>query len=118
MTVQPSLFDLSARRTPATRLRGALCPASEVLLSRYRELRVASGGHPSTVAREMSQLRSLARELDTTAGLPAAFRDAATLARLLLEPSAVISASTGRCRLVAAQRFVRVCGQYVGIADT
>jgi integrase len=34
-----------------------------------------------------------------------------------LEPNGLISASTGRCRLVAAQRFAGLCGDQVGIAD-
>ena len=118
MTLQGSLFDLAALREPKPRpRRGALDPRSEALLARYRELRLGGSGHPRTVARETSQLRSLVRELGTTGTLPAVFQDAATLARLLLEPSALFSASTGRCRLVAAQRFMRLCGGQVGIVD-
>jgi integrase len=118
MTMQPHLFELPAQRTGEARTRGgALDPASEVLLARYRERRLLGGGHPSTVSREASQLRSLTRELGASQPLAAVFRNAASLARVLLEPSGVIAASTGRCRLVAAQRFVRLCSGEVHIAD-
>jgi integrase len=100
MSAQPFLFKLSPARRHDPPPSSALDSASEALLSCYRRLRVASGGHPRTVAREMSQLRSLARELGTSSPLSAVFQDAATLARLLLEPRSVVSVSTGRCRLV------------------
>jgi integrase len=118
MTVQPRLFDLPAQQTGEACTRGgALDPASEVLLARYRERRLVGGGHPSTVSREASQLRSLTRELGANLPVAAVFRNVATLARVLLEPSGVIAASTGRCRLVAAQRFVRLCSGDAGIED-
>src|SRR4051794_1378569 len=107
MSAQPFLLKLPSAPTQAHQSSRRLDEASEALLTRYRAVRSASGGQDRTVAREMSQLRSLARELGSNAPLTAVFRDAATLARLLLEPSGVVSASTGRCRLVAAQRLVR-----------
>src|SRR5688572_30402920 len=117
MTVQGSLFDLAALRPPKPHRHGvALNSHLESLLAHYRKLRLAAGGHPRTVAREVSQLRSLAREVGTTRDILDVFRDAPTLARVLLEPSTLISASTGRCRLVAAQRFVHLSGGQVGIA--
>jgi hypothetical protein len=62
MIVQGSLFDLAALRVPGARpLGGALDSRSETILAHYRARRLASGGHPRTVAREMSQLRSLVR---------------------------------------------------------
>jgi integrase len=118
MIVQRSLFDLHPERDPEGLPRkGALDSRSEALLARYQQLRLVSGGHPRTASREVSQLRSLARELGTTGSLPDVFRDVQTLAGLLLDPSVVISASTGRCRLVAAQRFARLCGDQLGIAN-
>jgi integrase len=117
MSVQPPLFDVPLARSRTDRPGGRLDSASEALLSRYGAVRRGRGGHPRTVAREMSQLRSLARELGDNSPLSAVFHDAASLARLLLEPNAVVSASTGRCRLVAAQRFVRLCGHRVHVVD-
>ncbi len=118
MNRQLSQFDWRTQRRTAAHARGhGLDPSSQALLDRYRDLRLINGGHPGTVAREVSQLGSLVRELGATASLPGVFRDAPTLAGLLLEPSALVSASTGRCRLIAAQRFARLCGDEVGIAD-
>src|SRR5204862_391926 len=75
--------------------------------------------HGRTVAREVSQLRSLARQAPPTGGsrLQELFADPGVLARTLLHPAAPIAASTGRARLVAAQRFVRACGSEVGVRD-
>src|SRR4051794_4399187 len=83
-------------------------PASERLLGFYYDQRVLSGAHPGSTRREVSQLRSLARQHDA-GSVRQLFASPARLARALLEPITVISFSTGRCRLIAAQRFVRLC---------
>src|SRR5258708_6715840 len=107
MSLQPALFDSPSPRGPGGHARrGPLDAVSEDLLACFQRGRLDAGAHPVTVAREVSQLRSLARELQVEGPLQALFRNPATLARVLLEPGAPISAATGRCRLVAAQRFV------------
>ena len=118
--MQAPLFDLPVSiRPPVRHASGQLDGASEALLEQYRQSRLVTGATPATVAREVSQLRSLTRSVTgtQTAALHTLFNEASTVARALLEPSAPIAASTGRTRLAAAQRFVHACGAEVGIAD-
>jgi integrase len=121
IATQPRLFSLpvSARASSRSVAR-KLDIDSEELLERYGRRRLASGGTARTVARETSQLRSLARgvvegETSGPIGLRSAFADARVVARALLEPATPISWSTGRARLVAAQRFSRECCRELGI---
>jgi integrase len=116
--MQARLFDLPPSagvrpRHPA----GKLDCDSETLLELFRGRRLANGAESQTVAREVSQLRSLAREATAkrAAELRGLFSEARALARALLEPAAPIASATGRARLVAAQRFVRACGREIGI---
>lgn len=82
-----------------------------MLLTRFRESRTRAGGHPRSVAREISQLRSLAHEAgsaDAPLSLAALFGDLGAVAHALCEPRVPIARSTGRARLIAAQRFIAV----------
>src|SRR5947208_3188928 len=84
MNLQPSLFEShSPRASGGQANREPLDAASEGLLTCYQHRRLDAGAHPATVAREVSQLRSLARELGGGASLRALFRDPAILARVL-----------------------------------
>lgn len=114
LTRQLRLFSadsgLPARRAP-------LDPESERLLDVYRRTRLAEGAHHRSAEREASQLRSLARE----AGAPhdplplrTLLDDPAQIARVLIEPARTIARSTGKARLLAVQRFVRLIGPLVG----
>jgi integrase len=116
--MQPRLFDLPVprpSRPPAKRLDAD----SEALLGRFGAQRLAGGGLARTVAREVSQLRSLGRQ--GAARRPAALRglltDPNALADALLQPPRPISVSTGRIRLLAVQRIIGACGHEIGIAD-
>jgi integrase len=87
------------------------------LLIAFEEARVHEGAHPRSAQREVSQLRALLREARSVsqgATLRALFTDLGLLARLLREPATVISRSTGRVRLLAVQRFIRIIGQELG----
>jgi integrase len=118
MKLQPTLFNLPSSQTTDGRFpRGPLDPASEALLIHYRQSRLDAGANPNTVAREVSQLRSLARAAEGQVALQALFADPLVLAQALLDPTAPISASTGRCRLIAAQRFIHQFGARVGIEN-
>jgi len=116
--MQLRLFDSPATaKIPARADREKLDGESEALLRRYRDARLATGAHPRTVSREVSQVRSLARARGDSMPLVELFAEAGTLAQALLQPAATIAASTGRSRLIACQRFVRECGPAVGIPD-
>lgn len=67
--------------------------------------------------REISQLRAIAREStadDGPAALGELFGELPRVARLLLEPRRPIARSTGRARLLAAERFIRIVGPALG----
>ena len=89
---------------------------ADLLLGTYRAKRLAAGAHPRSVARELSQLRAVARECG--GGEPAPFAellaDPRVVARALLQPRCPVARSTNRARLVAFQRFVRIVGPCVG----
>jgi integrase len=90
---------------------------SEQLLARFRDSRLAEGAHAQSVRREVSQLRAVMREASSRGQrvtLRALLADLDLIARVLCEPAAPISRSTGRARLLAVQRFVRVMGRTVG----
>ncbi len=108
---QPSLFSVSRPLHEQTDVD------SELLLDRFRDARLAEGAHAQSVRREVSQLRAVIREAGG-AGQPVTLRelvaDLDLLARVLCEPRAAIARSTGRTRLLAVQRFIRLMGRTLG----
>lgn len=110
---QLSLFRVHSSAVGTRGTRGPLDPASEHLLRIYRAERGAALAHPRSVAREVSQLRSIARESNgaqTPVPLAILFADLERVARILREPARPIARSTGLARLVATQRFVQIIG--------
>jgi len=109
---QPSLFDhcdSDARR--------ALDRESEARLSAFRTARLQAGAHPQSVAREVSQLRSIVRASEALAGprtIDTVFEDMDAVARLLSEPPTPIAQTTGRARLGAAQRYIEAMSASCG----
>ncbi|MGE3273182.1 MAG: tyrosine-type recombinase/integrase, partial [Chloroflexota bacterium] len=87
------------------------------LLVTFRRVRLAEGAQAQSVRREVSQVRSLLRECRTVSphvSLAALFTDMSLLAQALIEPSIPVSQHTGRTRLLAAQRFIRIIGPSLG----
>ncbi len=110
---QVSLFDHFDRQ-PKNR---AFDSESERLLKIFAEKRSADGAHPRSVKREVSQLRSLAGELQVESdliSLTVLFRDLRLLAQALCEPRSSIARSTGRVRYVAARRFMEFVAPLLG----
>ena len=106
---QLGLFDQAGRDARAA--VGGGDPDAEGLLAGYRTARAAEGAHPRSVAREEVQLRALVREASTaTPGvtLRTLLADIELLARTLRDPTISIARSTGRARLLAVQRAVRI----------
>ncbi len=99
--------------SPRGRLQSPLDADSEELLLAFRALRLSSGMSKCSASREISQLRSVARESGIMS-LRALFSDLAVVAMVLREPTAPISRSTGRARLLAVQRFIAVIGPKLG----
>ncbi len=99
--------------TSAKRLQSQLDAESEELLLAFRTLRLSSGMSTRSVSREVSQLRSVARESGISP-LRALFSDLVAVAGVLREPRASISRSTARARLLAVQRFIAVIGPKLG----
>jgi len=92
-------------------------PESERLLVLFRDSRLVQGAHPQSVRREVFQLRAVMREAGAEGrpvALGALFADLALIARVLREPRAPIARSTGRARLLAVQRFIRLMGRTLG----
>ena len=90
---------------------------SEALLVAFGCAREAEGASTRSAIREMSQIRSVLRELAATGGPVPAARLAAVperLAGVLCEPAAVVALSTARSRYVAVQRFVRFLSRQRG----
>lgn len=111
---QLPLFTDTSQRAQA---RVPLDDASEILLNRFRALRIEEGAHPRTVAREVSQLRALAREAGLmTIPLPIAslLTNLPAVVHALCEPRLPIARTTGRARLIAAQRFITTLGPLLG----
>ncbi len=76
------------------------------LLDEYRERRQREGAGVHTIKRELSQLRSIARESEALGGpreLADLFIDLRAVAAVLVEPTSIVSRSTNRTRLIAAQ---------------
>src|SRR4051794_2670836 len=114
---QLALFDARLIGTARDAGRMRLDTGSERLLATYRAVRLAEGANASSVAREVSQLRGVAREAGTP-DEPAALRmlcaDLTLVAEVLREPRSAIARSTGRTRLLAVQRFIRVMARRLG----
>ena len=111
---QLSLFD---RTESGSARRGPLDSESEALLEQFRAARSQEGAGQRSLLRECSQLRSLARDTAHTGKpvtLSAMVTDLASVARALREPVIPISRATGRARLVAIQRFLRLMGPRLG----
>ncbi len=114
---QLPLFRVHLTAEGARRGRGPLDAASEHLLRIYRAERDAALAHPRSIAREVSQLRSIARESNgerTPVPLAILFADLERVAHVLREPVRPIARSTGLARLLAAQRFIRIIGPRLG----
>jgi integrase len=114
---QLALFSSDAGSAIAT--DGSLRPDddSEHLLATFQDARVTEGAHLRSARREAGQLRALLREagaINPASTLRTLFADPDLLARLLREPVTMISRSTGRVRLLAAQRFIRTVGPMLG----
>lgn len=110
---QLALFD--APLSPAARPK--FDPTSLALLQRFRAERLAERAHPRSVQREISQIRSLAREAGADGcprPLAQLIEDLPCVARVLTEPVSAIARSTGRSRLIAIQRFLRIIGHALG----
>ena len=109
MPLSPQQLSLFSPPLISTGDRRRLDEDSERLLHAYKEARDAEGSHPRSVSREVCQVRSLAREAGSPqdpASLAVLFSDPARVARALVEPTRPVALSTGRTRLVAAQRFL------------
>lgn len=91
--------------------------SSVELLDRFKERRLQEGAHPRSIARERSQLRSLVRESREVGGpceLHTLFASLDVVAKVICEPLTPIAASTGRARLIVAQRFIRLLASIDG----
>jgi integrase len=114
---QLTLFDHAAPSAVAAASSVRPDDNSERLLAMFEASRTSEGAHPRSVKREVGQLRALVREAEG-AGQGITLRmlaeDVDLLARLLREPATMISRSTGRARLLAVQRFLRVVGLLLG----
>lgn len=90
---------------------------SQRLLTTFSSARLAEGAHQQSVRREVSQLRAImweARAGDPSVTVRTLFGNLDLIARVLREPQAPIGRSTGRSRLVALQRFIRLMGVGLG----
>jgi integrase len=114
---QLSFLEDGRRPVRATAARGPLDPQSEALLGAFRARRLAEGVHPRSVAREVSQLRAMAREggaSNEPGPLPTLMADVGLLARVLRQPRTTVARSTGRARLLAVQRCIRLMSPQLG----
>ncbi len=91
---------------------------SQHLLKVFRRARHAERAHSRSIEREVSQLRSLARDAGLcgeTSAVSVLASDMEMVARLLLDPVRPIARATARARLVAVQRFVVVVSPILGL---
>lgn len=95
---------------------GTLDLDSQALLERFRERRLSEGANPRSIGRELSQLRSMAKEgaWRGSGTLADVFTDIPLLATILCEPRRPIARSTGLARFVAVQRFIRIIAPLLG----
>lgn len=118
---QPQLFENPS--VPSTQIihRGRLDPSSEALLTKYAQARILTDAHPHTIAKDVSQLRSLAHAsatMNQRHTLVDIFADVSLVAAVLNTPPSTISRSTAHARLCAAQRFICFMGQMAGRRTT
>jgi integrase len=114
---QIPLFDPPAGSARASSAEHRRAGDAEDLLTAFRDARLAEGAHPHSVRREVGQLRALLRAAETAgraATLETLLADLDVLAELLREPPTAISRSTGRDRLRAIQRLIRIVGPMLG----
>src|SRR5687767_1482561 len=114
---QLDLFDRVSGSLQATACGHRPDPDTVGLLAHFRSTRAAEGAHPRSVGREVSQLRALVREagtVDPAVTLRTVLADLELLAHSLREPTAAISRSTGRARLLAAQHAIRILSPTLG----
>lgn len=112
------LFEIPDRNSGTTNGREPIDDRWKCLLRLYRQRRYQEECDDDTMDKEISQLRSLARLAYRKDFTPeTVFRHPRLLANVLLHPSAAIVKPTGRARLIAAQRFIRLCGAEFGIQD-
>lgn len=110
---QLSLFD----RLPQWPAKPEPDASTEQLLRSYGECRLANGASSQTVRRECCQLRVIVRGCSPSPNqrsIVDVLTDLPAVAKALREPPAVISAATGRTRLIAVQRFLRFIGPSIG----
>ncbi len=116
--MQKPLFQLAALDRRSVNTKSPVDAQSEDLLRLYRRRRPSEGCSGATVEKEVSQLKSLFREAQRRNFTPSTiFRNPGILSDILLHPSTWISASAGRTRLIAAHRFVALCGADVEVPD-
>ena len=114
---QLPLFSMAIDPPPASADQRLALEDSERLLAMFASVRTAEGAHARSIKREMSQLRALVREAhmaDSTVTVRTLFADPSLLAQVLREPTTVIARSTGRARLLAAQRFIQLVAPSLG----
>lgn len=114
---QLTLFDHAAPLAIVAASPVRLDDDSEHLLATFQKSRAAEGAHLRSVKREVGQLRALIREAEgagQSVTPQVLVDDVDLLARLLREPAMMISRSTGRARLLAVQRFIRIVGPLLG----
>lgn len=114
---QLSLFDPFITDTSLMVRRGPLPEESECWLETFRAARVHDGAHPRSVAREVSQLRSLTREVwtgDNNDSVILLITEPHLVAHALCEPRRPVSRSTANTRFVAVQRFIQIVAPLVG----
>jgi integrase len=115
--MQLALFEHGACPTSLTVRRVRPDDDSERLLAEFQRARTAEGAHPRSVKREVSQLHAIVNDAGR-AGQSVTLRTLVTdldlLGRVLREPATMISRSTGRARLLAVQRFIRIVGPTLG----
>jgi integrase len=115
MLQQLSLLEIPAGTSPQP--IPPMDPESLEILEEYRRERLKQGASPSTVKRELSMLRTLARQVSQDgceASLIALLCVPTQVATVLVEPPDDVAEGTVRARFVAFQRFVTMIGPLFG----
>src|ERR1043165_4103107 len=113
---QLSLLDESDGPKRQQTLR-ALDDESAQLLEQFSGARREHGASPESVRREVSVLRTLARQASVTkrgASLPPLLNEPRRAAELFVEPPDSVAQSTVRARYVAFRRLVEIVGPLLG----
>ena len=112
------LFEIADRNSDVTNVSAPTDNRWEYLLRLFLQRRSKEACDDDTARKEIAQLRSLARLAYRKDFTPeTVFRHPSLLADVLLHPSAAIVKSTGHARLIAAQRFIKLCGAEISIQD-